>query len=148
MKRKSYLLLLFVFLLLSACSNPVASKNTMIIKPSQFSAETQEVLSIFDDEVFFFDYSIDETIKSFSINLWAYQNGEWVENGATYGEEEFLRNRIAICTSNNNFDLFTIDETGYTKFTAPVSETYFSDCKSIAYMPLTKSTPIELNFYG
>jgi len=41
----------------------------MIIMPSKFSEETQEVLKIFDDEVVFLDYTIDETVKFLNIPL-------------------------------------------------------------------------------
>lgn len=144
--KKKYILILFLLitLLLSACTNYLTIGGKMTIKPSQFSKETQEVLKLFDDEIIFFDYKLDETVKAYSINLWAYQNGEWIGNGAIYGGFD-LGDRIALRLTDNSFDLYTIDETGHTKYSIHDLGTDFSVCTSIASTRLINPTSIELN---
>lgn len=67
---------LMIVILLVACNNNRKMDNDiMVIKESEFSEETQEVLKIIDNEIAFFDYTINETIKSISIDIWTYENG-------------------------------------------------------------------------
>jgi len=144
MKKIYFIIFVLVTLLLSACTNDLTTGGKMTIKPSQFSKETQEVLKLFDDEILFLDYKVDETVKAYSINLWAYQNGEWIGNGATSGGFD-LGDRIALRLTDNSYDLYTIDETGHTKYGINDLGTDFSVCTSIASTRLTNPTSIELN---
>lgn len=144
MKKVLAIFLILITLSLSACTSP-ANQNTMSIRPSQFSKETQEVMKIFDDEVIFFDCNLNESVKYFSINLWAYQDGKWVSKGNTSGGIELLDNRIALRLMDNHFDLYTIDESGYCKYSADDIGTDFSVSTSILSKKITNPVPIELN---
>ena len=89
MKKIIYALLVGVIIFtLCACSQN--KHSTMYIKPSELSDETMEVLGLFDDEIQFFDISLDENVKSFEISVWVYRDGEWFEDGKTHGDNDFL----------------------------------------------------------
>ena len=128
---------------LAACGSQ--KQANMTIRPSVFSKETDEVLSLFDDEVQFFDIKLDDTVKSYSMILWAYQNGEWEEAGRTEGKSEFLGSRIAIRLTENSYDLYTADETGNTKFSYPTVETGFENSIAKGGEKIDREIPLELN---
>lgn len=145
MKKAILSLILVTSIVLSACNNTDDNHNGMIIMPSKFSEETQEVLKIFDDEVVFLDYTIDETVKSSSINLWFYKNGEWTEGGKTSGNVDSLENQIAIRLKENGYDLFAIDKNGHIKYSYPEIGTDFSNSTAIASTRISSPTQITLN---
>lgn len=68
----------------------------MSIKPSEFSEETLKVLDFFDDELQFFDIKLDETVKSYTMSIWVYRDGEWYEDGMTTGQVDYLSNQVAV----------------------------------------------------
>lgn len=62
------ILLLTTVILLIACNdNRKIDNDVTVIKESEFSEETQ----------------IDETVKSISIDIWIYENGQWINSGKT-----------------------------------------------------------------
>lgn len=67
------ILSLIIIMLLVACNNN--NEDVMIIREREFSEETKKVLSMFEDEIVFFDYKVDESIKSMSIDIWTCENG-------------------------------------------------------------------------
>lgn len=67
------ILFLITIMLLVACNNN--NEDVMIIREREFSEETKKVLSMFEDEIVFFDYKVDESIKSMSIDIWTCENG-------------------------------------------------------------------------
>ena len=69
--KKTISILLAVAMLLSLCACSRNKRSVMNIRPSEFSKETQEVLDLLDDEIQFFDISLDETVKSYTISVWA-----------------------------------------------------------------------------
>ena len=73
-------LVLLLVMGLAACGQREA-KQSMVIRPSEFSEETRKVLTIVEDELVFFDYEVDETIRSKTIDIWQYQEGQWVSAG-------------------------------------------------------------------
>ncbi len=110
---KKILILLFSFVIfLSACSKD--EEYDMSIKPSEFSQETLKVLEILDDELQFFDINLNETAKSYSMSIWVYRDGEWQEDGKTYGNIDMLESQIAINLSKTKYELFSINENGHT----------------------------------
>ena len=119
MKKKwRYVSILTVFTLmlsLTACAKE--EQKGMHIKPSEFTEETREVLDLFDDEVQFFDIVLDETVKSETITVWVYRDGEWEESGKTTGPVDTLERRIAIRLTEDSYELYSIDESGHVKYT-------------------------------
>lgn len=62
------ILLLTTVILFIACNdNRKIDNDVTVIKESEFSEETQ----------------IDETVKSISIDIWIYENGQWINSGKT-----------------------------------------------------------------
>lgn len=144
MKKIFAILLALTLLLLSSCGNAQQS-DVITIKPTEFSAETQKVLELFDNETVFFDISVDETVKSQEIIIWVYKDGEWVQNGRTYGNVKSPRSQIAIRLTDTAYDLYEINENGHSKYSYPEIETDFSSSTSISSRRITSPTPIVLN---
>lgn len=150
MKRVILIALLAIMsVLLVSCNNSdknhiKVSDNTMIIQQSKFSEETQEVLQIIDNEIAFFDYEANETIKSKSIEVWTYKDGQWINSGGTHGDINPGKKRIAIRLNQYSGDIFEIDETGYTKYTYD-NAVDFSECTMQTNFRLTNPTNIEIN---
>jgi len=133
-----------VFLLsITGCSQ--TENYDMSIKPSEFSEETLKVLELFDDELQFFDIKVDETAKSHSLSVWVYRDGEWHEDGNTFGEIDFLSNQIAIELTKDSYELFSIDDSGHTSYSYPVIETDFENSMGIGGSRIDREIPIELN---
>ena len=131
---------------LSACTKDDNNTPTeMIIKPSSFSKETTDVLKLFDDELQFFDITLNETAKSERITIWIYKDGEWVQAGHTTGAVNQLNRRIAIRLTETNYDLYSIEDTGYNKYSSSNLDTTFSESMGISRIRIDGETPIELN---
>ena len=128
---------------LCACSK--SEEPSMYIKPCEFSKETTEILDLFDAELRFFDLSLDDTVKSTAITVWIYQNGEWVDYGGTYGNADHQTARIGIQLNESEYELYSIDEDGHTKYTLPFGEDIFAGSLSVSSTPIAEQTPIELN---
>lgn len=139
----SILLALLLALSLAACSTGggQAEKEEMALSPTSFSQETQDVLSILDDELSFFDYQVEEPIQSVSFQLWFCQDGTWESAGRVYGDAKAGEHRIAIRVNGSTCDIFTIDETGHTKSSYP-NTVDFSGCAMTSKTRLTTSAPI------
>ena len=131
--------------MLSICGCSSQQQASMGIKPSEFSKETKEVLELFDDEIQFFDITLDDSVKSQSIVIWVYQNGEWNEAGRTEGETKFLSNRIAIRLTENSYDLYTMDENGHIKYSFPNLTSNFENSTATGGKIIDKEIPLELN---
>lgn len=143
---RKYVNILFAVLLafsLSACAGEEQKK--MYIKPSEFTEETREVLELFDDEVQFFDLVLDETVKSETITVWVYRDGEWQESGKTYGPVEKPERRIAIRLTENSYELYSIDETGHVKYTSPNLDITFDESMAILGSRVEGETQLILN---
>jgi len=136
---------LLTFTLCACAQNTQDMQSGMYVRPSEFSEETAKVLELFDDELQFFDISLDETVKSFAISLWVYRDGEWEAGQSTYGGSEFLPGRIAIRLTETSFDLYTMDENGHTKLSCPVAETPFEESTGIGGARVDREIPIELH---
>ena len=62
--KKTISVLLAVTMLFSLCACSQNKQYGISIKPTEFSEETLEVLDLFDDEIQFFDISLDENVSS------------------------------------------------------------------------------------
>lgn len=110
-------LILLLAVGLTACGQG-ETKQSMTIWPSEFSEETQKALTIVDDELAYFDYAVDETIRSQSIDIWQYKDGQWVSAGRTYGDLDERKGQIAIRLNDASYDIFDIDGSGHTKYSS------------------------------
>lgn len=108
----------FIFTL-AACSAPAQNAETMTVKPTEFSDETKKVLDIVGKDTVFFDFSVDDTIKSYEINTWVFENGEWANKGEIPGTIEKPDNQIAIQLTENGYNIFSIIEDGHASYGAP-----------------------------
>ena len=105
-------LLLLLVLMLTACSSkptePEATEvptpeptvyidpNLMTIRPAEFSEETQQVLDILNSNLTFFDYTVDESIRSMNLEMWNLSDAGWASAGRTLGNIDSTEGRIGI----------------------------------------------------
>lgn len=139
----SFLMIVTLMLSLSACAKE--EQKGMYIKPSEFTEETREVLDLFDDEVQFFDIVLDETVKSETITVWVYRDGAWEESGKTTGPVDTLERRIAIRLTEDGYELYSMDESGHTKYIAPDLNTNFDESVAILGSRVEGETKLVLN---
>ena len=139
----SILAIIISVLVSSACAK--TEQKEMYIKPSEFTEETREVLELFDDEVQFFDIVLDETVKSETITVWVYRDGEWEESGKTTGPVDTLERRIAIRLTEDSYELYSIDESGHVKYTSPELNTNFDESMAILGSRVEGETKLVLN---
>lgn len=145
MKKLISIAVMVFITMMTACMQPVTKDKAAIIKPSEFSEETQKALELFDDDMMFFDYTVDETIKSFTISVWSYEDGEWMNKGDSLGNIDTVDNQIAFRFNDTGYELFTIDKNGHVKFSAPDVYTGFSDTMQQTSTCLSNPTDIVLN---
>lgn len=129
----------------SFCACSREERSGMSIKPAEFSEETLEVLDLFDNEIQFFDLSLDESAKSFAISVWVYRDGEWIEDGKIHGNTDSLGKRIAIRLTETSCDLYNICEDGHEKYSYPSLNTPFGESMGIGGSRIDREIPIELN---
>jgi len=148
MKKRLLFFALIIVFLLPFCSDIMKNQTGMIIQPTRFSRETQTALKIFDAETLFLDYTIDDTAKYYSINLWIYEDGKWVSGGSVSNSERQLdmNNRLAIHLKDIGVDIFTFDKTGdYIKYGLNGGGMELKNSISTASQRITKPTQISLN---
>lgn len=107
-------LVLLLVMGLAACGQREI-KQSMTIQPSEFSEETRKVLTIVEDELVFFDYEVDETIRSKTIDIWQYQDGQWVSTGCAFGNLDSPKGRMAVRINEAGYDIYTINDDGFVR---------------------------------
>lgn len=125
-KLQSGLLVLALLLALTACaaSAPSGQQETMYLRQSEFSEETTRVLALLDEEFIFFDFIVDDTVKSAAVECWVYEDGAWVSQGAISAKITAPENQIALQMKDDSYSIFIMDESGHSKYSA--SEMDFS----------------------
>lgn len=121
-----------------------SSQHTMLIKPSKFSEQTKKALGLSNDEVQFFDITLDDTVKSHTLSVWVYSNGEWVGDRKTLGDN-FAFRQIAIGLNDSSYDIYDFHKEGYVKASCPILGTDFENCTVIQSAKIDEPTTIELN---
>lgn len=146
-KLLSLILTITCLITLFGCNNQNTQikQPTMIIKPSEFSQETLDVLKLFDDEIQFFDIQLNDTAKSFTISIWEYKDGEWQDMGTSSGQTEFLGNKIAIKLTDTTYELYHIDENGHSSIKSPALDTSFENVTSTIKWKVDQEEILELN---
>lgn len=144
MKRTAALLAALLLLLTGSACSEKQQETGMTIKPSEFSAETNEILELLDEKIQFFDLSLDESVKSRTITVWAVGDDGWTEVGKIEGNVNARKERIAIRLTESGYDVYRMDEKGYEKYSRPEFGTDFEGCSLVGGVKLHGETPIEL----
>jgi len=150
-------LLLLLVLMLTACSSkptePEATEvptpeptvyidpNLMTIRPAEFSEETQQVLDILNSNLTFFDYTVDESIRSMNLEMWNLSDAGWASAGRTLGNIDSTEGRIGISLTGATYDLYIIDEDSSHKVSYDAL-TGFEAQPSILGSRLSETSPI------
>lgn len=83
----------------------IIKDDTIYIEEVKFSKETEQILSLVDEELLFFDYKVDNTIKSIKIDFWSYIDGNWMSFTGYSSNLELAKkrdDRIGIKINDNN----------------------------------------------
>ncbi len=107
MKKILAVFLSLATIFISACAE---TDKTMMIKPAEFTEETKSILEVTDGETLFFDYNVDETIKSVEANYWSYIENEWIEHGSSQLDIGELNGKIGIKMTENEYYYYQIGE--------------------------------------
>ncbi len=138
----AFVCVLFLLMSVTACSDGITGMN---ISPSRFSDETQKVLKIFDDEYAFFDISVDDSVKSYSVNLYTCNDGIWTDSKIIHGKAEFLKELMCVGFDGKNLTVCSLgDDGGMTKGTF-FPEVDFDGLSMTYKQKLATETPLELN---
>lgn len=98
---------------LSACQDEDVPVPT--IRPAVFSEDAQALLDLLrdhDEDLVFFDYTINETIQSVSTDVWKHEAGDRVSFGHTSGNVEPGEYRMGFRLTESSYDIFDIRESG------------------------------------
>ncbi|MGI6028926.1 MAG: hypothetical protein ACOX81_05920 [Candidatus Heteroscillospira sp.] len=143
MKKRLFCLVL-VLLLSAGCS--AAPEAGLYIAPSEFSEETEDVLKLFSSELQFYDLSFDDSVQSFSMDIWLYEDGEWVDAGGTHGGRDFLPERFALRMLDTSCDIYIIDDDGsFTKGSFPLTAIDPGESFALSSWHPDAKTELELN---
>ena len=131
---------------ITACSNQVQTQEeTMVIKPSDFSEETMQVIDILGDDVLFFDFVVDDSVKSYSIEAFIYKDNDWQDYGYTSGNIDDTNNRIAIKSDEEGYDIHTIYDNGVIGYNADVAYDAFDSTTQQGSYKITSTTDIIID---
>ncbi len=131
-----------ITIFLTGCSQ---KEEAMIVKPTTFTEETTEVLSLFDDEIAFYDIVVNDSVEAVSFDVWVYEDDVWVNYGKTQSVVSNLNSKLAIKITDNSFSLYTIDDNGHTKYTTPNLDVNFTETSMQVFGWERNAVDIELN---
>ena len=138
MKKIIAVILMLMLLVLGGCGE---KKNVLDV--AEFSQETQRVLDLLQNKIYFFDYTIDESIKANSIELWSCTDGVWESSGKSYGNIDAGKRQIAIQIEDNYVEFFDIDDSGYSSARLNLSEEQMKD-PNMGTMSTYCTNPVEI----
>lgn len=130
---------------LSGCESAPQS-SALTIEPSQLSQETQRILDIFNEDIHFFDYTVDERVKSISVLTWIKEDGgEWQSEISTTATDFGSDTRqLAFKIDTHSIDIYELSDSGHSGY----KSTYgidFSDTLTSASTALSSRRDIALN---
>lgn len=141
--KKLMILLLLTALLLCGCEKELAERYT--ISEAKLGKEAQQILDALDDEVAFFDYSVDSTVKSFSVDIWICEDSVWNSAGSISGNiDGNTKGRISIQYDTASSKVITFEDSGHTTYTGQQGVD-FSTVTSSGMMKINDSGGIVLN---
>lgn len=141
--RKLMILLLLAALLLCGCDKAFDSAFT--ISEAKLGKEAQQILDALDNEVAFFDYSVDSTVKSFNVDIWICKDSVWDNAGSISGNiDGKTKGRIGILYESDRCKIITFDGTDRTTYTGHQGVD-FSTVTSSGMMKINDSGGIVLN---
>ena len=65
----------------------------------------------------FFDYTVDESIRSVSAEVWKYEDGSWTQSGHVFGNIDPGEYRMGFRLTPSGYEIFDISDTGHNTYT-------------------------------
>lgn len=123
-----------------------SKKESMVIKYSDFSDETKDILEALNgNNIIFYDFYVDNTVKSYIVNLWSYKDNEWKEVGKIGDTVDKSHYRIGINIKNQDCDIITMEENGHTKASYKIEELQFKNSRGSIIQQIESPTDIKMN---
>ncbi len=144
MIKKFFLAFLLILTIVLVFLTTTTSEQ-MVISETEFSEETQDVLSLLDSELIFYDVIFDETVHSYSLNVWYHNGTEWVDYGGSSGLALHIDNQIAVQVTDDECISYRIDDNGYSKATIDLEQNYNDYTTVVSNKIDTDPTTIVLN---
>lgn len=85
------------------------------------------MLALLDEELIFFDFLVDDTVKSAAVECWVYEDGAWVGKGAITAKITARENQLALQMKDDSYSIFIMDESGHSKYSAPEMDLGFEN---------------------
>lgn len=104
-------MILCLLLLLCGCRKQQQTPANVVF-PAQLEEETESILSVISPDTLLFDYKVDESIKSFRLELWKLEETGWESNGAVHGNLSAQQGRLGISYNDGNFAMIEFTDTG------------------------------------
>jgi len=139
MKKLLSVILLLACVLLAGCSKNSVPKMT--IAPAESYEDSLKLYNIPDQHVEFFDYHVDKSIQSLSIDLWHFENGEWVCLGQNIGNLRERSGRIGVRMNAEGCDIYLVDGDYHDAVHFPDVES-FESALAVFGIRLSLSTPV------
>ena len=122
MKRRSVavLCLLTLFALAACGARETPPVPASAIRPAVFSEDAQAVLELLngtEEALIFFDYTVEEPVRSVSTEVWKYEDGGWKQSGHVFGNIEPGEYRMGFRLTSSGYEIFDISETGHNTYT-------------------------------
>lgn len=120
-------------------------KKTMVIKPSELSQETKDILKVLEkDCLAFYDLDVDKTAKSYTINVWVNNGDKWEEKGMVRDNIYKDHYRIGLSIDDEDCDIIFLED-GYKKVSYTYKELEFDKNMGVMTHQAADSIDIELN---
>lgn len=162
-KKLSFLLVPVLILGLCACGTTVgsdgeansmgeetgSSTKSMTIQPAKLTKEEENIAKLLDDNApqHIFDFTVDDTIESFKVNVYRLEDGQWeLVSGAGGQAYEDSSGRLALTFDNLGEKLRVSiqgENDGGSSFYEREPESIIKEASGNAYMLLAGSTTIE-----
>lgn len=123
MKKILLSIILTSALCISACT-AANNKDTMFIRGPDFSKETRQILDILGKNAYFFDYSADDTVHSFTFRFYFVKDNEWIEGEPISLNVIDKEKRIGVIVTEYDYTAYLINEDGHSSYSWQMENTF------------------------
>lgn len=154
---KKIMIIICSVILLSACVTDQNTKNekptnqtvqtikTTTLKPCDLSDETKNVLEMFNDNIVFYDLTLDDEVKSYSLSLWIYKDNQWKEQFQSKDNLDKRNCQIGFSVIGNECYLMIIDGEKKIKMSSELEKFEFDKNLGSYSQQIDKTIDVEID---